>query len=570
MSKTPRPSLAFDARRVALPLGIFLFALIFRLVGIGWGLPNDLRNWSLHPDEDVVYLYSQQIEPAKLDFDPGFYNYGTLYLTVLRVTSDVVQVYGGGTDRNNPASVIQGRRSAQLAGRVLGALSGAGFALVVVLILRRWTNDVGAGFGGGVAAIAPALVVHSRFLTVDLPATFLIGLSALFALRLLPKEGEESPPPAMKMAVLAGLFAGLSAGTKYTGILALLTLYVALAFAKPPRAAVLALAGTGAALLAFVVTTPGILTNTDKFLTDFLFEMRKSGVGQGLIFVGTGPTPLVHFGNLAIGVGLILVLMGFAGLGWGAAKKQPWIFALLAFFVIYAVVISRAEVKFLRYTFPLILALACGFGWLIGESHARGGRLRILVVLGILGLGGLDPGGLRGAATMTAWMATDDPRDAAARFLKRETEATPDAVVGLVSDAWYWSPSLFPDAPIPRMAPFPARQEAMAQARGPRVVRYIPPEGPDARFDWDERLLTEAKPEYVAFTSFESDDLNRLRGKPGLSPEVKLQTDRFDAFMRRLIAEYAPVRFFGEELPLPHDLEYIQPTVYVWKRKTAP
>ena len=71
-------------RTLLLGLGVFVFALLVRLVGIGWGLPNDQRSFSLHPDEPVVFLYSQQIEPTKLDFTPGFYNTDA-YLTVLRV-----------------------------------------------------------------------------------------------------------------------------------------------------------------------------------------------------------------------------------------------------------------------------------------------------------------------------------------------------------------------------------------------------------------------------------------------------------------------------------------------------
>ena len=46
-----------------------------RFLGISWGLPNELRNFSLHPDEQVNFLYAREIIPTQLKFTPGNYSY---------------------------------------------------------------------------------------------------------------------------------------------------------------------------------------------------------------------------------------------------------------------------------------------------------------------------------------------------------------------------------------------------------------------------------------------------------------------------------------------------------------
>ena len=213
-------------RTLLLGLGVFVVALAVRLVGIGWGLPNDIRNQSLHPDEPVVFAASQRIEPSHLQFVPGFYSYGTLYLTLLRMTTDVVTAYGGGPKDSSEKAMWRAVGRYHLAGRVLSALAGAATAWIVFLVLWPRTGLLGSLFGSMAMAFAPGHVVHSRFQTVDVLATFLLVVSLYFALRMLSPPDGDAPSDRnyLKWAAWAGLFAGLSAGTKYTGILALVAL----------------------------------------------------------------------------------------------------------------------------------------------------------------------------------------------------------------------------------------------------------------------------------------------------------------------------------------------------------
>jgi hypothetical protein len=372
------PASLFERLRPHFPWLLFAAALALRLWGIGWGLPDDKRHWSYHPDEPVLYAYSQQIEPAKLDFEPGFYNYGTLYLTLLRVTSDVARTYSNaGPVESGEPQIWMEMRTAHLGGRIVSALAGAGTAVVLFLMLRRRLGDPAALAGALVVAFAPGHVVHSRFQTVDVLAAFFLSLSALFALRLLPggkKEAEDPPQPAaaMRQALWCGVFAGLSAGTKYTGILGLFTLFAAAAYLPRGRRLAPALAGAGAALAVFLLATPGAFLNSAKFLEDFRYEMQHTSQGHGLVFAGLPSGFFWHLYNLVIGVGPLLVLLGLGGAGAALRKGHPEAFALAAFALPYYLLIGRAEVLFLRYTFPLLILLAFGVAWLVRWSSDRG------------------------------------------------------------------------------------------------------------------------------------------------------------------------------------------------------
>ncbi len=565
-------------RTLLLGLGVFVFALLVRLVGIGWGLPNDQRNFSLHPDEPVVFLYSQQIEPAKLDFTPGFYNYGTLYLTVLRVATDMADTYGAGPVGNSEDAYWQAVGRYTLVGRVISVAAGAATALFVLLILLPRVGTFGSVLGAAAMALAPGHVVHSRFQTVDVLATFFLVVSLYFALRLV-KTGDEdlSDKAFTKLALLSGVFAGLSAGTKYTGILALFALAVIVLMAR--RAAGLKPLGYAVlgAVVVFLLVTPGALTDSGAFFRDFKYEMAHTQTGHGLVFAGTASGFIEHIRNLFVALGGIVTMLGAIGLARASYKKHAWAIGLIAFALAYYILIGRAEVKFMRYVFPLVPVLAIGFGWLMSraalavQSEGKGKLLLGGAIIGFLGVLGVGASASL-TATFSSWMATKDVRDSVAEDIRSVSNS--ERTVGLVQDPWFYSPSLYKNVaagPWIEGAPgaFEKRKAWMDAAARPMVVRYIP-QAPEARIDWDKRLLTELKPDIVVFSSFEIGDLNRLKKLPSPPSEFKIQLGRAEEFMDTLQTGYEIWKVRGTDgAVLPHDMMYIRPEIQVWKRKTS-
>lgn len=600
MSQNPPKPFWFDRIRPYLAALIFAIALGFRLIGIGWGLQNDLHNQSYHPDEEVIWTFSQAVEPAKLHFTPGVYNYGTLYLTLLRIGSDVVAGYGGGPQSNNLKSYWQYQARCEMVGRIISALAGALTAVFLFLMMRRFTRPLGAAAGGLFVAFAPGFVVHSRFQTVDVLATCLLAVSLYYSTLLLPDKNGDTPKKWLKYALLAGLFAGLSAGTKYTGILAIISLFVAIGFAKPEKPDLKVKAAFGGlllALLGFIVGTPGVLLDTPKFMRDVGYELAHTATGHDLVFVGVGSGFAYHAGNLLEGVSILMLLMALIGIVLAAWRKQPWVIVLLAFAIPYYILIGRAEVFFLRYTFPLYPVLAAAFAWWIGISHERQGWHKVVVGLGILALGM----GFRWSMLFTGLMSRMDPRDQTALTLREWSRKDPATRVGIVADPWYYTPALLPDSPIMRggkdvimllatqvpqndlpkvvnqnlsvgLAEVALLNEAKA-SNAPGIIQHVPANLAE-RFDWDSQLITADRPEYITFSSFEVGDVWRLRNRTDLPPDVKLRVDRFNAFYTLLQKEYEQVQptvmtplGFDEANALAHDLEYVHPVIWIWKRK---
>ncbi len=558
-----------EAPRVV-ALCIFFVGLVFRLVGLGWGLPSSENTFSLHPDEPINFAVSQQISVGKGQLDPQFYNYGTLYLTLVSVSSDVIRGYGN-YDLSKTEDFVAYSKRVHTAARWISSIAGAATGLFVFLALVRRTGLLASAIGGMVIAIAPGHVVHSRFMTVDVFASGLIAASLFVALRLTePREVPWTAKQRWQLILGAAALAGLSGGTKYNGILALLPLFI-VTFDRESLSKWLKeiAASVGVAVAAFVFATPGVLLNTGKFWQDFQYEVRHASSGHGIVFerVGNG-FGLTVFHTL-LGLGLLLTLLGVGGLIWGCVKRHRDVIAVSAFSLIFFLLLGTAEIFFLRYTFPLFFGLAFGCGLLVHYASINRRGRHAAVMASALGLAGVPLGGAMAASAWTAHMVNPDIRVVTAKYLRELASKDPSISVGVVQDPWFYTPTFYPLTSAPRSLPLGARLSAMADSSAPKVVQYVGMD-PNARFDWDKRLVEELKPNYIVYSSFESFDLERLSRISGNRPEVDLQVSRFKEFQAALRDAYVLELENRDSLEFVHDLAYIRPRISVWKRKQVP
>jgi hypothetical protein len=303
-------------------------------------------------------------------------------------------------------------------------------------------------------------------------------------------------------------------------------------------------------------------------MRDFKYEMLHTSTGHGLVFEGTANGFVYHFANVLQGFGTVALVLGVGALGWCAYRKQVWAIALLAFMLPYYVLIGRAEVKFIRYTFPLYIGLAVGAGAAVALGQEKQKWGRVAVGAGIIAIGGLDMGGLIGTMRFTGYMSAQDPRDAAASYLKQQAAGHPDMVVGLPEDPWFWSPPLFKDSTVGRRSMQPKeRVAAMNAATAPKETYVMTDRGSPTQFD--KRLVTEVKPDYITMTSLEYADPVRLQGRTDVSDTGRALAAQYKEFMDALDKDYAPDRAFGDDITLVQDLAYVQPRVKIWKRKST-
>jgi len=558
-------------KRSVLLICILIFAVAFgaRLPGLGWGLKNDLHNQSYHPDEPLIFDFVHRSHVFRGPLEREYYNYGTMYYAVLR-TSEAIGTMVGAI--HPPASLaLSDVKSTQdwdalntyvsqfdYWGRLASALFGALTAVLIFLIMRRWVSTIGALAGAALITFAPAHVEHSRFQTVDIISLFFVALAMFAALRLLREEPRDSKKWWIEVLIAAAL-TGVAASTRYSDGLTALAVMAAIMIKRPKMWPYMAAAVPFISILAFLITTPGAVTDNAYFIQNFTFQAQHANTGHGLVFVGRPSGFVYHIYLLIVGIGLFGALIGIAGLVYAAFRKHHWAWVVLAYFIPYYLSIGALQVMFLRYGFPLYVGVACGFAYAVSAIQLRSNRSWVGAVVALLALVGIEnaQAGIRGTMLFTKWMTEEDPRDAAARYMFDLAKTRPYMEVGIVGDSpWFWTPAIVKDADFLEFQPREVRVQYLSQTRAPQVVP----------FTWQPNPL----PGYATICSYQTEDGQRLRGRTDLDPESLTEVNQNTAMIDELNRIYQPVATFGEGGPTIHDMEYIRPTVIVMKRRDLP
>lgn len=233
-------------------------------------------------------------------------------------------------------------------------------------------------------ASAAGFVPYQVFLTTDLPVVFWM-LAALVACAYIVRS------PSMTASILAGVFTGFAAATKYNGLAIGLGIPVAHLLASRPLWTVIkrpsAYVGVLVVPVAFVVANPYCLIKSQKFVADFMYNYRvtpsyagQSGFGYGQFLSAFAEI----FGRPLCWILVPLMLLGVWGMIRGRHLRIWQGFALVsACFLLYAWKIGsfpRIETRFVLPAAPLVLLMAApGFAWL----HTRS---RVLVALFVIPL----------------------------------------------------------------------------------------------------------------------------------------------------------------------------------------
>ena len=582
--------------KLILCIVIFLFAFGIRLIGIGWGLRNDLHNQSYHPDEPLIFDF---VHHSNLYRGPGeheYYNYGTLFYAILRASEAIGVATGNITappslslaDVHSPQdwdAINAYSSQCILWGRYASAAAGAGTVVVVFVILAEWTTVLGALAGAALICFSPAHVEHSRFQTVDIISLFLVSLATLACLRLL-KLDPGQPKKWIPGLTIAAVLTGCAASTRYSDILMILPIWAVLTIrwwqqfrassgGKPSPIALWRLNKAAAAreawlrtypwkllglyagviaVIAFVITTPGSVTDTSYFLEVQKFQANHANTGHGLVFVGRPSAFLFHIYEMMVGITAPAVILALLGLIYGVYRKRAWIAVALAYFIPYFITIGILKVMFLRYDFPLYLGIALGFGYAISLIQRRLPMPAVAAGVAALCLLGIEnpQAGLRGTALFTKWMTDTDPRDEAGQYLIDLAKTTPGMDVGFVGESpWFYTAAVVKDADFLEFQTPEFRQRYMASTHDPHVQSF----------------MAGGYPMYATISSYQIEDGQRLRGRTDLDPDDAANVALNNRLWDRLNELYSIDRVFGGDGPTIHDLEYVRPTVWVLKRR---
>ncbi|HUM68302.1 MAG TPA: glycosyltransferase family 39 protein, partial [Chloroflexota bacterium] len=268
-----------QAHGPAILLGFLLFvALLLRLIGIGFDLP-----YLMHPDEDAVVMPAINILKTG-DWAPTRMEYGTFHIYLLTAvfagvfslaardgrmaTVDQLPLFERGT-----IPAIYTYPEYFLAARLVSAVLGMLFVLVVYMLGRRLGNQRQGLIAAAIAAFLPALVVNDHFATTDTALMFWVALSLYLLLRVYDNWERDN----FWAYAGAGFVCGLAASTKYNGlVLAVPLLLVPLLRVRGLDECLSwrVIAGPLAMLVGFLAGTPYALLDLPKFLYWFGYSLH--------------------------------------------------------------------------------------------------------------------------------------------------------------------------------------------------------------------------------------------------------------------------------------------------------
>jgi hypothetical protein len=551
MTKTPPINAAGPLPLVC----VLALALALRLWGITWGLPSATHYFSYHPDESVV------LETSSLTMNvfagrllPHFYNYGSLQLYLVCFANTLAALFGAvDIVPKNFAAWYPEWAKMYLIGRLLTVGMGVGTVWVTYTLgATLWGRRAGL-VAALILAVMPLHAQHSHFLTVDVPATFWGMLSLLWSVRL----ANDYPKP-WKAVLLAGLFAGLAAATKYNMALVILPLLAACAARFPfPLGRVATCCGVG--ILSFVLTffaaCPGAVLETNTFLKDVRFEAVHVQNPDDPTFRDTGSGFVYHITrNLDAGLGLPLLLLTLVSVGYAVYRRQRGDGLLAAFALPYYVLISLAAVRYARYTIPLLPILALWAGRFLADGSRSSLRLPrqsaewaggfVLVLTFIW------------CARLVNFMAEPDMRDWAYRWVNVPNIKT----VGFPVQPWFGTVPVSPYFSY-------YRPGAWRSATPPDLKQRIVYSGKD----WDADTLSAKLPDVVVLSEYDYMDALRLK-----DPNALRYLQALNKYYKRglvlvdnnsaLSTQYT----LTEGLPTrgwPHDMLYTSPIISIYRRR---
>lgn len=538
---------------------IVILAAALRTWGIGWGLPASGGNFfSYHPDETMVLISAMRVNFFAGQLDTGFYNYGSLFIFLVNFA--VLLATGWGLinlSSGDITSAVNEFAKSYMAGRVVAVLLGiATVYLVYALGKRAYGRRVGL-LAALFTAVMPIHVMHSKFMTVDVPATFFVVLALIFAVRI--SDGQR-----LRDYLLAGLFAGLAAGTKYNAGLVILSPIVAhlatdkakpfLRMISPKLLSIVIAAAAG-----FLIGTPGVLLAYDKFSRDFHFEVVHTRTGHGLVFVNTACGYIHHItDSLWPGMGLPLLVLAVIGLIYAVRRRTTGDLVLLIFFIAYYGLIGAAQVKFARYTIPLLPILAILAARvsmeLVGRLRSGLAFARFVGHVVVLTLILATTYTLAYSLSIDRMFASTDTRDRAAAWIRDNIPI--GMSIGLPTIPWFYTPPLDPYFGF-----------FSADFRYERMQEFIDyPLVVSKDREWDSAFLERESPDYVVLSEFEYFD--RLRIKDSAAKKY-FRALRRDYRLERRFADEPSL--FGWRIPilrkLPHDMSYASPTILLYSRK---
>ena len=343
----------------ALLVAVLVLALALRLKGVGWGLPFSFVN----ADESVVVPKAFGV--ARGGLNPQFFYYPSLFFYLVGGVYLLAAPVLWAVQHANPLAMgtfVVDPGPYFLLARLFSVAAGTASVYLLYRIGREAFGRP-AGFVAALfLAVAPLHVVYSHMAVTDVTATALSLLALLLLLQAARGGGR-------RRLIAGAVAAGLATSTKYNlGALVLPATIAAVYVCRGEVRRRVAAGGRAALLwprlllarvyapilLAFVIGSPFVVLDAGHFLHDFLRQNRIMDRGWlGFENVGNGFWYNLEV-NLGGTLGVVLVVLAVAGLGWALWRHTTVDLLLAPYALAYFVYISTWKELADRYLLPIL------------------------------------------------------------------------------------------------------------------------------------------------------------------------------------------------------------------------
>ncbi|MBN8550007.1 MAG: glycosyltransferase family 39 protein [Deltaproteobacteria bacterium] len=253
------------------------------------------------------------------------------------------------------------RASAFLAGRTVSALAGCGSLLLLYCIGARLYSRSTGLLAAAILAVLPLHVTCSRYLKEDSLLLFFILACFLAVLKAVQEDKK-------MFLLLAGVLAGLSASTKYSGLLTSAIVMMApwlrsKSFKPDWGYAKITVAALALVPLAFLGGSPYVVLDYPKFISDFNYERSHMLRGHTQSIDAWSQFWMYHLSRSILpGVSTVTSMIALCGCGlllWRRRVEDLVLLALiLAFYLPAEWVKAKPAPQPERYIFPCLPFLA--------------------------------------------------------------------------------------------------------------------------------------------------------------------------------------------------------------------
>jgi len=364
--------------RLPLLLAVLVLALGLRLYGIAWGLQDATVSSRPHPDEWTVYWLFRWFDtyhsasPCPVGGSQCFFDWGMVFpylayglhlLTMPLFSLFASSAFGAHADMTFVRTV--------LAARLLSALVSTLTVYVVYRTAVRYFGLTSALLAAGCAALSCLLIQLGHFGTPDSTTGLLVSLALLAALHAMDR-------PSRRSFALAGGLCGVAVGSEYHMALLLVPIAAAWALSQRKTALYLAVAAVSA-LLGYLIFNIYSVVDFNAWLAAMQHTLRirtvDSSAQYGTRWSAYGPAwAYVIRYPLGYGVGFPLAIWMVAGAIWAGIRREKADVVLLCWIVAYFVLVSISPAKFMRYSAPLLPALAVLAGRFASDMLAMPSR----------------------------------------------------------------------------------------------------------------------------------------------------------------------------------------------------